>query len=328
MSGVRGARGVSPYSGLPADRFWKSGVVQQDPRFAALYSKKYDIAPTAKIATAGSCFAQHVTRWLKTHGLNFLDLEPAPSRLSIKMSERFQYGVYSCRYGNLYTPAQLLQLAQEALLDRDLSGVAVWKREDGRFVDAFRPAVDPDAFDTAEETLLHRRLHLAAVKRMFKSADVFVFTLGLTEAWLSADGAVVYPTAPGTLAGVYDPGAYKFHNYSVTETMAAMRGAIDLIRSVNPGCRVFADGVARAADGDRGGAAHPVVDGLFQSCVARGRGRTGGGGCWRGLFSVLRIDHQRRRAQRVLQFRSAHSAAGGCEQRHEHVRRSAFPGPR
>ena len=56
------------------------------------------------------------------------------------------------------------------------------------------------------------RQHLDCVLAAFRQASVFVFTLGLTEAWVSrADGAV-FPACPGTVAGSFDAGRHHFHN--------------------------------------------------------------------------------------------------------------------
>ena len=68
----------------------------------------------ATIATAGSCFAQHIGRALRGRGLGYLDLEPPPAFLTEDEANRLGYGLYSCRYGNIYTVRQLLQLFQEA----------------------------------------------------------------------------------------------------------------------------------------------------------------------------------------------------------------------
>ena len=52
---------TSPYKGLPRSRFWSTGVSRADPlTIADLYAKRFDIGKTDRIATAGSCFAQHI----------------------------------------------------------------------------------------------------------------------------------------------------------------------------------------------------------------------------------------------------------------------------
>jgi hypothetical protein len=70
--------------------------------------------------------------------------------------------------------------------------------------------------------------HLARVVQAFREADVFVFTLGLTEAWVSALDGAVFPACPGTLAGEYDPARHGFRNFTATETKADLLEAFGL----------------------------------------------------------------------------------------------------
>jgi len=46
----------------------------------------------------------------------------------------------------------------------------------------------------------HRERHLKRVREVFSQAQIFVFTFGLTEAWVERRSGTVYPTAPGTIA--------------------------------------------------------------------------------------------------------------------------------
>ena len=108
----------SPYADLPSNRYWRSAVAE--PRgslFKTLYSRKFDISRQSKIATAGSCFAQHIGRNLRKFGFTVLDAEPAPAGLPESAHAGFGFGLFSARYGNIYTTRQLLQLVTEAFGD-------------------------------------------------------------------------------------------------------------------------------------------------------------------------------------------------------------------
>lgn len=223
----------SPYSGLPSNRFWKSLVSQ--PRQAAiadLYTKRFEISRTHKIATAGSCFAQHIGRNLRKKGFNVIDAEPPEHGLSPDIAARFGYGLFSARYGNVYTARQLHQLAREAFGDFSPANL-VWQRGD-RFFDALRPSVEPDGLGTADRVTLHRQRHLSKVSSVFSQADIFVFTLGLTEAWIDRQSGTVYPTAPGTIAGDFDPDTYEFRNFSFADVLGDFVAFRELIKSRNP----------------------------------------------------------------------------------------------
>ena len=106
----------SPYIGQPARAYWRSGVVERHPlQPGDIYTKKFALSDSDKIATAGSCFAQHIARRLRQNNYAVVDQEPAPPGLANKEATKFGYNLYSARYGNVYTTRQLIQLAKEAL---------------------------------------------------------------------------------------------------------------------------------------------------------------------------------------------------------------------
>lgn len=207
---------MSPYRNLASNAYWKTGVQGLDPKhFSALYKKKFAIAPTDRIVTAGSCFAQHIARVLKGKGYKLVDAEPAPPSMTTANAEKFGYGLYSARYGNIYSIRQLLQLLQEAQ-GGEARPESIWERN-GRYFDALRPSVEPEGLESPEEVRAHRARHLKAVRRLMVGTDVFVFTFGLTEAWIHRESGTVYPTAPGTIAGDFDPDKFEFKNFTFNE---------------------------------------------------------------------------------------------------------------
>lgn len=226
----------NPYQALPPQAFWQPSVARQNPfEFKDIYKKKFAIAATDRVATAGSCFAQHIGRRLRAAAYNYLDAEPAPPALPAAEQTRFGYGIYSARFGNIYTVRQLVQLFDRAFgafvpADQDWDG-------GGRYYDAFRPTVEPDGFGSREEMTVCRGAHLAAVRKMFESTDIFVFTLGLTEAWLSKRDGAAYPLCPGTAAGTYSPDRYRFHNFTTAEIAGDLSAFIGKLRAVRPEVR-------------------------------------------------------------------------------------------
>ena len=223
----------SPYQDLPKRNFWRSAVAERNgPGYPDIYRKKFSVTPTDKIATAGSCFAQHIARHLRKRAFTVLDLEP-PFHLSDQaIAHSFGYGLYSARYGNIYTACQLYQLCSEAL-GKHQPAFPIWEK-DGRYFDALRPSVEPYGLASPEEVADHRKAHLGFVRELLTAADVFVFTLGLTETWIHADSGTVYPTAPGTIAGSFDPAVYKFKNFNFNEVYSDLDLFWRLMKSINP----------------------------------------------------------------------------------------------
>jgi len=226
--------GKNPYSDLPKSAFWKTGVAQENPyAIEGIYKKKFDIPANAKIATAGSCFAQHISRHLKKNGYNVLDVEPPPPGLPENLHQKFGFSMYSARYGNIYTVRQLLQLAQEVAGEWTPQNY-IWEKN-GKFYDALRPAVEPGGLDSPEEVIEHRRFHVLKVKELFESLDLFIFTLGLTEMWVHKKSGTVYPTAPGTLIGDYDEHLYEFQNSQFSEIIRDFNLFQKVLRSIRCG---------------------------------------------------------------------------------------------
>lgn len=233
----RAKDGDNPYAGLPARAFWKSGVAQRTAYdLGDIYEKRFAIGPSDRIATAGSCFAQHISRRLSARGFDYRDYEPRPPLLPAKSARRFGYGVFSARYGNIYTARQLRQTFERAHGLR--APEAPWE-QGGRWYDPVRPAIEPDGFATAEELEASRRSHRRCVETMFADCDLFIFTLGLTEAWENVETGTVYPMCPGTVAGRFDPERHVFRNFGFTEVLEDMSWFVGALSEVNPGARIL-----------------------------------------------------------------------------------------
>lgn len=226
----------SPYVGLSPRAYWRSGVVDRHPLdLGDVYVKKFEIRPGEKIATAGSCFAQHISKRLRAQGYDVLDVEPSPPALDERAAASFGFGLYSARYGNIYTTRQLRQLAEECI-DRRRPAEVVWER-DGRFYDAIRPSVEPKGLASPEQVHAHRRQHLDLVRWLLQSTSLFIFTFGLTETWEHLGDGTVYPTAPGTIAGSFDPSRYGFRNLTYNEVVEDFLAFRSLLQSFNPNVR-------------------------------------------------------------------------------------------
>jgi len=229
----------NPYSSLPDHRFWRKAVTAIPP-FALdpVIATPFRIAREDKVATAGSCFAQEIAHRLQSSGFHYYLAEQPPQGMSAMEAERRNYSMYSCRYGNLYTTIQFLQLIDRAY-GHFTPELDFWIRaEDGRFVDPFRPRIEPDGYATVEDMRADREKHLAAVRHMIETMDVFVFTFGHTETWRHKKDGAILQLAPGVAGGEWDPDVYEFYNMTVTEVIRDFLAAIDKIRAINPKVRI------------------------------------------------------------------------------------------
>jgi len=229
----------NPYKSLPDYAFWRRSVAQIRPEDVdPVVNAPFQISKTDKVATAGSCFAQHIARYLKNSGFTYFVAEPAHPFAPPHLAKEYGYGEFTARYGNIYTSKQLLQLFDRAygnLVPKE----SFWKNEAGDFIDPYRPNIQPGGFNCELELEVDRKQHLAAVRKTFEELDVFVFTLGLTETWVSKDENMAFPLCPGVVAGEFDREKYSFVNLSVAEVTKDMNRFIEKLRSVNPTAKVI-----------------------------------------------------------------------------------------
>ena len=225
---------LNPYQNLPESSFWKNGVAKENPNnIKGIYRKKFDINQSEKIAIAGSCFAQHIGYHLRKNGYSVLDTELPPPGLPNHLRKDYGYMTYSARYGNIYTAAQLLQITKECCGNIQHDQIS-WERG-GKYFDAFRPSVEPEGLDSDEEVIEHRAYHIKRVKKVIEDMDVFIFTLGLTEAWASSSTKIVYPSAPGVIAGTYSASEFQFINYNYQEIIDQLREFINIAKDIRHG---------------------------------------------------------------------------------------------
>ncbi|MBC7155736.1 MAG: GSCFA domain-containing protein [Rhodobacteraceae bacterium] len=230
----------TPYATLPDQAYWRRAVAalpadQVDP---VPERPRVRLGPQDRVMTAGSCFAQHIARYLRLGGFNALITETAHPMISPKNAALYNYGTFTARYGNIYVARQLLQLFKR-VYGLYSPREDVWQSADGALIDPFRPQIQPGGFATPREYDLDREQHFSAVRAGFETADVLVFTLGLTEAWVSKEDGAVFALCPGVAGGSFDPARHMFHNFTVSETVADLTEFTSLLRKVNPNARII-----------------------------------------------------------------------------------------
>ncbi len=88
-----------------------------------------------------------------------------------------------------------------------------------------------------EAVLESRRRHLCRLVKGYSGASVFLFTFGLTETWEHAASGTVYQTAPGTIAGDFDPDAFRLNNLTFNDCFDDFMSFRESLKTVNPGVR-------------------------------------------------------------------------------------------
>ena len=226
-----------PYQDLPESAFWKSSVADKEPlKIENLWSPKFTISQESKIITAGSCFAQHISRALVERDFTWIDSEPGPSHIPKDLHRSNGYGIFSFRTGNIYTAALLRQWIYWSIGISNPPNEVY--REKDKFFDPFRPAINEQGFCSENDLFDARNLTFKAIKDVLQEADIFIFTLGLTEAWCHKKG-YVYPVCPGTLHGKFDNQMHFFKNFNYQEVLKDLSKVIKAIKKINRSIKIL-----------------------------------------------------------------------------------------
>jgi hypothetical protein len=224
----------SPYSGLPSHQFWSSAVSGVAPHdLDPVIGSPLRLSRSDKVATLGSCFAQHVSRHLARSGMTYFVAEQPPAGVDAATASERGFGMFSARYGNVYTVRQAVQLFDRAFGAFE-PRESPWRRTDGTLADPFRPRIEPGGFANDDALAADRAGHFAATRRVFSESQVLVFTLGLTEGWMSTVDGAVFPLAPGVAGGEFDPDAHAFVNFHCDEVVGDLAAFAERFHGVNP----------------------------------------------------------------------------------------------
>jgi hypothetical protein len=227
-----------PYASLPKQAFWRTAVGEKNAlQITDLWQPKAPLTSADRVATFGSCFAQHIGRAMAQRGFNWFDGEPGPEGVGPSVLRDYNYGIFSARTANIYTTKSLLQWVRWAL-EIEKPPTEVWG-ESGAFRDPFRPTIEPSGFASVEELRASRAVTLRALKDLIKNASLFVFTLGLTESWENIKDGYAYAACPGTLGGVFSESEHRFVNYGFHQVYSDLMEALRLIFEANPKIRVL-----------------------------------------------------------------------------------------
>jgi hypothetical protein len=222
----------NPYESLPPNAIWRTAIADRRAlEIRELWKPKHPFERSQKVATFGSCFAQNLGRALQERGYAWFDAEPSPDIFVPAIQEKYNYGVFSARTGNIDTVAALRQWVSWAI-GTETPPNEIWEIR-GRFFDPFRPSIEPDGFATPEELLASRRVVLRAIRNIIEHADWFVFTLGLTEGWVSSSEGHNYAMWPGTIADEFYSNNHLYKNYTFAEISSDLTWVIEAICNLN-----------------------------------------------------------------------------------------------
>lgn len=229
----------NPYLGMPRQQYWSDFQKKLDNTAVpkSLWNSKFSITSNSKIVSFGSCFAQHISNFLKQSGYNWLCTEDLPQRVPDELAKSFGYRVFSCRTGNIYTPKMLNQWTSWSIKEAEVTLPIIQKGK--KFLDPIRPTIESEGFKSPDEMKELRDFSFNCFYNAIHQADVFVFTLGLTESWRSKRTKEEYSICPLALGldGISEE--IEFYNHNIESTCSELHQAIDKINLINPNINII-----------------------------------------------------------------------------------------
>ena len=176
-----------------------------------------------KIASVGSCFAQHVGGWLSAAGYRFLSSKLLESSNS------------SFATGNIYTPRALTQWLEMSKPNNTPMLEAGIYEAGGVWYDLLRPTFRGDGFPTLQQLLSDRADCVAEILETICELVVYLYAgvnRGLARPKWS-DLSIM----PGIICGEFNDQEYQFHN-TLRSSVATFKLREELL-GLNPGLRIL-----------------------------------------------------------------------------------------
>jgi len=215
----------NPYKSMNKNSFWSTAFTKMikkrggDDNFFDIKSLIELFDKKAIVSSAGSCFAQHIGKNLLNHGYSF----------KVSSFETDRCGSFGL--GNIYTIRQFKQWLEFVADCREWSEQTYYVDKEGHYYDYLIPQLP--SMNSLEDIIKRRNLIKDEIKEVLTSSDIFIFTLGLTEAWINSNNEV-FPMCPGTLVGVFDKDEHLFHNFDYMEVLEDLNKVKEYLKIFNP----------------------------------------------------------------------------------------------
>lgn len=182
------------------------------------------------IGSIGSCFATRIAHQLQMWGYNYvLEEDDLPADVPLERLPSTTYRAGPARCGTLFDTPSMRQVVERAF--GLWSPPKVITRSGARIVDPFRTVNQP--FQTVADYEADYEAHTHALRRALLRCEVFVLTLGLTEAWQFAPTGDYVSVPQLTRA----PQLFRRRRLSVDENLAELERIFDVYRAHRPDVR-------------------------------------------------------------------------------------------
>jgi hypothetical protein len=189
------------------------------------------IERTTPIGSAGSCFALRIAHQLQAWGYNYvIEEDDLPPDVPLDRLSTTAYRMAPARWGTLFNAPSMRQMVERAFGLWQPEPIVV--QQGSRFIDPFRSIralyADVDGY------LVDYERHNQALRRALMSCEVFILTLGLTEAWRFAHSGDFTSIAPAHI----DPALVRPHELTVAENVSELERLYEVYARHRPGIKL------------------------------------------------------------------------------------------
>ena len=179
------------------------------------------------IGSAGSCFAMRLAHQLQMWEYNYvIEEDDLPCDLVQDELVNTSFRMGSARSGTLFNVPSMRQMVQRAFGEWSPEKILV--NDNGRLRDPFR-SIKP-CYGDVDGYLRDFEAHSKALRRALSRCKVFIFTLGLTEAWRFSHSGEYTSVAPHNIDGcMLEP-----HELNVEENVKELEHLFEVFRRNNP----------------------------------------------------------------------------------------------
>ncbi|MDZ4816282.1 MAG: GSCFA domain-containing protein [Verrucomicrobiota bacterium] len=184
------------------------------------------------IGSAGSCFASRISHQLQLWGYNYIiEEDDLPADISPRDVASTIYRSASARYGNLFNVPSMRQMVERAFGLHEPETIIA--RDGKRIIDPFRAITA--LYKTEEGYLEDYRKHNEGLRKALSKCEVFILTLGLTEAWQFVHSGQYVSVAPWKV----EPVLLRKKNLNVKENVEELEKLFEIYRRFVPGIKLI-----------------------------------------------------------------------------------------
>ena len=190
------------------------------------------ITKDTPIGSAGSCFATRIAHQLQSWGYNYIIKEDdLPEEFPIENLYNSNFRQSPARVGTLFNVPSMRQMVER--------GFGLWEpehivvKEGDKIYDPFR-SVKP-LYSNYEEFVVDYNKHTIALRSALLSCDVFILTLGLTEAWYFAHSGAYTSVAPHKI----EPTLLRRRSLDVNENVNELESLFATYRKNKPNIKLI-----------------------------------------------------------------------------------------